>query len=159
MQWFKKMKIWSIFGVEKKEGILKMLEKKTQVLSLQAYLIHHNNCYQSISIEVLEKMFALDQLTILSEVNLLLVQGLVEASWNEDATVLLFIETLPSRVETVAVQLEEKVDELTETNKSVIEELKGGRKEENAKYKNRKTTGVLAQRNLRTRTHIIKNST
>ena len=89
MQWFKKMKIWSIFGVEKKEGILKMLEKKTQVLSLQAYLIHHNNCYQSISIEVLEKMFALDQLTILSEVNLLLVQGLVEASWNEDATVFL----------------------------------------------------------------------
>ena len=134
--------------MEKKEGILKMLEKKTQVLSLQAYLIHHNNCYQSISIEVLEKMFALDQLTILSEVNLLLVQGLVEASWNEDATMLLFIETLPSRVETVAVQLEEKVDELT-----------GGRKEENAKYKNRKTTGVLAQRNLRTRTHIIKNST
>ena len=89
MQWFKKMKIWSIFGVEKKEGILKMLEKKTQVLSLQAYLIHHNNCYQSISIEVLEKMFALDQLSILSEVNLLLIQGLVEASWNEDATVFL----------------------------------------------------------------------
>ena len=89
MQWFKKMKIWSIFGVEKKEGILKMLEKKTQVLSLQAYLIHHNNCYQSISIEVLEKMFALDQLTILSEVNLLLVKGILEASWNEDATVFL----------------------------------------------------------------------
>ena len=89
MQWFRKMKIWSIFGVEKKEGILKMLEKKTQVLSLQAYLIHHNNCYQSISIEVLEKMFALDQLTILSEVNLLLVKGILEASWNEDATVFL----------------------------------------------------------------------
>ena len=34
-------------------------------------------------------MFVLDQLTILSEVNLLLVQGLVEASWNEDATVFL----------------------------------------------------------------------
>ena len=31
-------------------------------------------------------MFVLDQLTILSEVSLLLVQGLVEASWNEDAT-------------------------------------------------------------------------
>ena len=36
------MKIWSIFGVEKKEGILKMLEKKTQVLSLQAYLIQQS---------------------------------------------------------------------------------------------------------------------
>ena len=66
--------------MEKKEGILKILEKKTQVLSLQAYLIHHNNCYQSISIEVLEKMFVVDQLTILCEVNLLLVEGIVEAS-------------------------------------------------------------------------------
>ena len=34
----------------------------------------------SISIEALENMFVLDQLTILSEVNLLLVQGIVEAS-------------------------------------------------------------------------------
>ena len=34
-------------------------------------------------------MFVLDQVTILSEVSLLLVQGLVEASWNEDATVFL----------------------------------------------------------------------
>ena len=75
--------------MEKKEGILKMLEKKTQVLSLQAYLIHYSNCYQSISIEVLEKLFALDQLTILSEVNLLLVHWLVEASWAEDVTIFL----------------------------------------------------------------------
>ena len=85
-----------------------MLEKKTQVLSLQAYLIHHNNCYQSISIEVLEKMFALDQLTILSEVNLLLVQGLVEASWNEDATVFIASALLPAQVLAVDVKDEEK---------------------------------------------------
>ena len=156
MTCFKQMKVWNNYNVTTREAIFAMLTKKTQVLSMQSYLIHHNSCYQSISIEALEKMFALEKMTILSEVNTLLVQGLIDASWNEDATMLIFIETLPSRVETVAVQLAEKVTELTEVNKTVIEELRGERREENMRFKNRKMGGSFAQRNLRTRTHIVK---
>lgn len=156
MTCFKQMKVWNNYHPATREAIFAMLTKKTQILSMQAYLINHNSCYQSISMEALESMFALDSTTVRSEVNTLLVQGLVEASWNEDATMLEFIETLSSRVETVVAQLSEKVTELTETNKMVVEELRGEKREENIRYKNRKTGGSFAQRNLRTRTHIIK---
>lgn len=156
MEWYKKMKIWSVLEKSKREAIFDMLQKKTQTLSLQAYLINHCQDYQSITLPVLEKMFALDASSIRREVNALLLQGLVDASWNEDATVLVFVETLSSGVETVATQLMEKVKELEEANENVKEELKNERREEQMKFKNRKPGSSFAQRNLRTRTRILK---
>ena len=156
MRFYKQMKIWGYFGVTQKEAIFAMLQKKTQALSLQAYLIHHGGCYQSIALEVLEQMFGLERTAVLSLVNVLLTQGLIDAHWNEDATVLVFIEALSSRVEAVAVQLEEKVEELTEVNRLVVEELKGEKKEEFTKYKTRKTGIVFGQKSLKMRANVYK---
>ena len=47
MNLFKQMKVWKCVEVEKREAIFAMLTKKTQILSLQAYLINRCNCYQS----------------------------------------------------------------------------------------------------------------
>ena len=156
MNLFKQMKVWKCVEVEKREAIFAMLTKKTQILSLQAYLINRCNCYQSISIVFLEQMFTLSTTVIRSSVNGLMTQNLIDAYWNEDATMILFVDALPGRVESTVAQLAEKVVELGEVNKSVVEELKGEKKEEQGKNKGKKPNQLFTQRNLRTRSHVIK---
>ena len=116
-----------------------MLQGKTQTLALQAFLLERGACYQSLSLEGLCEMFSLPADRVRAEVNRLLLQELVSAFWNEDATMLQFVETLPSRVEMLTLQMLEKVNELENENESMKEE------EIDEKYKE-KTLDLLNQR-------------
>ena len=83
------------------------------------------------------------------------------SSW-EDLTVLCEMgqeaedEDILEEVKTEFAALEEKVEELTEVNRLVVEELKGERKEEFTKYKSRKTGAVFGQRSLKMRANVYK---
>ena len=89
-------------------------------------------------------MFSMSVNAVRGEVNRLLLMGLLNAVWNEDQTVILFVKALPSRVQTLALQIMEKINELEETNERVREELKGDRRED--RYKLRKTLNSFGQR-------------
>lgn len=115
-----------------------MLEGKTQTLALQAFLLERGTCYQSLSLEGLCEMFSLPADRVRAEVNRLLLQGLVSAFWNEDATMLQFVETLPSRVEMLTLQMAEKVSELEEANRRV--------RETEERPRRKKPFNVLSQR-------------
>ena len=156
MEFFRQMKAWKCMETDKREAVFAMLTKKTQVLSLQAYLINRCSCYQSISIEFLEQMFNLPTTVIRSSVNVLMTQNLVDAYWNEEATMILFVDALPARMEATVAQLAEKVMEFAEVNKNVVDELKGEKKEDQGKSKGKKPNQLFTQRNLRTRSHVIK---
>ena len=93
-----------------------MLEGKTKTLALQAFLLERGTCYQTLSLEGLCEMFSLSADQVRAEVNRLLLNGLVGAIWNEDATMLLFVEALPSRVDQLTLQMAEKVNELEDAN-------------------------------------------
>lgn len=117
-----------------------MLEGKTKTLALQAFLLERGTCYQSLSLEGLCEMFSLSADPVRAEVNRLLLNGLVGAIWNEDATMLLFVEALPSRVDQLTLQMAEKVNELEGANKRMREE----KREE--WYKGRRPFNILSQR-------------
>ena len=119
-----------------------MLEGKTQTLALQAFLLERGTCYQSLSLEGLCEMFSLPADRVRAEVNRLLLQGLVSAFWNEDATMLQFVETLPSRVEMLTLQMAEKVNELEEANRRVRET----EEEAEERPRRKKPFNVLSQR-------------
>ena len=137
---------------EDRERILGLLKEKTKLLSLQAYLIERGSCYHSILCEDLMAMFDCSLKVVRKEVNALLLQGLVSASWNEDETVLLLEEALPNRVEVLAEQLMEKVNELVESNEKVKDELSGKKKEEEGKMK--RTTSMFGPRNVRSKVKV-----
>lgn len=138
--------MWSTLAPETREAVLAMLEAKTRVLALQAFLIRHALAYQAVATELLVGMFGLGENAIRSEVNVLIVQGLLDAAWNEDASMLLFAEALPSRVETLSLQLLKKVEELAEANERVKEELRGEKRDDTRMNRGRRVVGVFGQR-------------
>ena len=117
-------------------------------------MIERGACYQSIACSELASMFELTERAVHKEVNALLLQGLVSASWDEEEAVLLFEEAVPNRVEVLAEQLLEKVNELMESNERVKEELNGEKREESGKGKMKRATGVLGQRGVRSKVKV-----
>lgn len=113
---------WRFLPAGTREAVLAMLQTKTQTLALQAFLLERGACYQSLSLEGLCEMFGLPAERVRAEVNRLLLEELVSAYWNEDATMLLFVETLPSRVETLTLQMAERVGELEDASRRRREE-------------------------------------
>jgi hypothetical protein len=122
-----------------------MLKEKTQIMSLQAFLLERRACYESVTRAEMEGMFQIEGEAVQAGVNALILQGLLCASWNEDCSVLILTDVLPNRLETMSLQLLEKVNEMKEVN----EENRGGKKDENGKNRNRKQFGVFAQRNMK----------
>ena len=152
MEHITRITAWSSFPAVSREALLTMLREKLQVLALQAFVIRHASAYQAVAMDLLMAMFHRSQSSVRSEINILIVQGLLNAEWNEDASLLLFEDTLPSRVDTLSLQLVEKVEELSEANERVKEELCGEKKEELKGNKGRRTVGVFGQRS-----NLIKN--
>lgn len=114
-------------------------------------MIERGAGYQSIACSDLASLFELGERVVRKEVNVLLLQGLVSASWDEEEAVLLFEEAVPNRVEVLAEQLLEKVNELLESNERVKEELSGEKREESGKGKMKRATGVFGQRGVRSK--------
>ena len=119
---------WRAFPETTRVLVLAMLHERFKRLALQAFLIRHAAVYGAVTVELLVAMFSLRASVIRSETNALVVKGLVNAMWNEDATVLVFEEGLPSRVETLALQMVEKLRDLEEANEVVKDELRGTRR-------------------------------
>ena len=136
---------WRAFPAETRVSVLAMLRERLQRLALQAFLIRHAAVYGAVTVELLAAMFSLRASVIRSETNALVVKGLVNAMWNEDATVLVFEEGLPSRVETLALQLVEKLKDLEDANELVKEELRGERRDERG-MRNRHAGGSFGLR-------------
>lgn len=144
MELFRSINAWRWLSPESRSQVLSMIQTKTQILALQAFLLQRSVCYQSLNLSELCDMFSMSVNVVRGEVNRLLLMGLLNAVWNEDQTVILFVKALPSRVQTLALQIMEKINELEETNERVREELKGDRRED--RYKLRKTLNSFGQR-------------
>ena len=136
------LKAWRAFSAPARVAVLAMLHERLQRLALQAFLIRHAAGYGAVTVELLAAMFGLSASAIRSETNALVVKGLVNAMWNEDATVLVFEEGLPSRVETLALQLVEKLRDLEEANEVVKDELRGERRDVSGRGRHAGTFGL-----------------
>ena len=151
---FASLRAWQACSAADRARILAALEEKTKRLALQAYVIERGACYRSMTCGELASAFELAECVVRKEVNALLLQGLVSASWDEEEAVLLFEEAVPNRVEVLAEQLLEKVNELMESNERVKEELNGEKREESGKGKMKRATGVFGQRGVRSKVKV-----
>ena len=151
---FASLRAWQACFAADRARILAALEEKTKRLALQAYVIERGACYRSMTCGELASAFELAERVVRKEVNALLLQGLVSASWDEEEAVLLFEEAVPNRVEVLAEQLMEKVNELMESNERVKEELNGEKREESGKGKMKRATGVFGQRGVRSKVKV-----
>lgn len=108
------LKVWNLF--HQSDSVRAMLEQKIREGSLRAYLFTYSNVYDSISMEVLSKMFDLEKSTVHSIVSKMIINEELMASLDEPTQSVVMHRTEPSRLQGLALQMAEKINYLVDQN-------------------------------------------
>ncbi|XP_028396733.1 eukaryotic translation initiation factor 3 subunit C-like [Dendronephthya gigantea] len=114
------VKVWNLF--DQAEEVKKMLKRKIQEESLRTYLFSYNSVYDSISMNTLAAMFELDRPVVHSIISKMIINSELQASWDEPTqTVVMHRGAEPSRLQSLALQLADKISTLVDNNERVLD--------------------------------------
>merc|ERR1712107_420185 len=96
--------------------------------SLRTYLFTYSNVYDSISIPVLADRFELDTTAVHALVSKMIITEELMASLDQPSQCIVMHRSEPSRLQSIALQLSDKVSQLVENNERLLEQrgLGGG---------------------------------
>ncbi|XP_022339247.2 eukaryotic translation initiation factor 3 subunit C-like isoform X2 [Crassostrea virginica] len=116
-------KVWELFY--KSETVQEMVTSKIQEESLRTYLFTYSSVYDSLSLETLADMFEIDQGIVHSIISKMIINEELMASLDEPTRTVVMHRTEPTRLQSLALQLSEKVSSLVDNNERIME-LKQG---------------------------------
>jgi len=126
-------KVWHYFAIyehtkdEKKFGVKEMLRRKIREESLRTYLFTYSNVYDSVSIPRLAEMYEMDFQHVHSIVAKMIITQELAASMDEPTKTVVLHRTEPTRLQSMLLQLSDKVNILRETSDRTFEtKLQGG---------------------------------
>jgi len=117
-------KVWDLFYEADK--VRDMLSHKIQEETLRTYLFTYSKVYNSISIETLGKMFDLDKQGVHAIVAKMIINEELMASMDEPSECMVMHRTEPSRLQSLSLQLSDKLAQLVENNERLLELRPGG---------------------------------
>jgi len=112
-------KVWNLF--HRPDTVREMLVKKIREESLRAYLFTYSHVYDSISLDVLSRLFDLDKATVHSIVSKMMTNEELMTSLDEPTQTLIMHRTEPSRIQGLSLQLADKINILVEQNERLWE--------------------------------------
>lgn len=112
-------KVWNLF--HRPDRVREMLVRKIREESLRSYLFTYSHVYDSISLDVLSKMFDLEKATVHSIVSKMMTNEELMASLDEPTQSLVMHRTEPSRIQGLCLQLTDKINTLVEHNEKLWE--------------------------------------
>merc|ERR1719228_1273612 len=113
-------KVWDLFYDA--DSVRAMLTRKVQEESLRTYLFTYSNVYDSLSIPVLAEMFELDQNSVHAVVSKMIITEELMASLDQPSQCVMMHRSEPSRLQSIALQLSDKVSQLVENNERLLEQ-------------------------------------
>jgi len=113
-------KVWDLFYDA--NGVRGMLVKKIQEESLRTYLFTYSSSYDSISIPVLAEMFELEVNSVHALVSKMIINEELMASLDQPSQCIVMHRTEPSRLQSLALQLSDKIGQLVENNERLLEQ-------------------------------------
>jgi len=126
-------KVWHYFAIyeytkeDKKFGVKEMLRRKIREESLRTYLFTYSNVYDSISIPRLADMYEMDFAQVHSVVAKMIINQELAASMDEPTKTVVLHRTEPTRLQSMLLQLSDKVNILRETSDRTFEtKIQGG---------------------------------
>ncbi|XP_078361505.1 eukaryotic translation initiation factor 3 subunit C-like [Oculina patagonica] len=119
------VKVWKLF--RQTELVQEMLTRKIQEESLRTYLFTYNSVYDSLSLYTLAEMFDLPPSVVHSTISKMIINEELQASWDEPTqTVVMHRGAEPSLLQSLALQLADKVSNLVENNERIYDTRHGG---------------------------------
>ncbi|XP_033119339.1 eukaryotic translation initiation factor 3 subunit C-like [Anneissia japonica] len=112
-------KVWSLF--HNRDGVLELLTRKIQEESLRTYLFTYGSVYDSISMVTLSERFEIDKAVVHSIISKMIIGEELSASWDEPAATIVMHRCEPTRIQTLALQLAEKANNLVDNNERLME--------------------------------------
>merc|ERR1719350_510091 len=113
-------KVWDLFYDA--DSVRAMLSRKIQEESLRTYLFTYSNVYDSISIPVLAELFELEVNNVHALVSKMIINEELMASMDQPSQCIVMHKSEPSRLQSIALQLSDKVSQLVENNERLLEQ-------------------------------------
>merc|ERR1739844_250720 len=98
-----------------------MLSRKIQEETLRTYLFTYSKVYDSISVVTLSEMFDLEKESVHAIVSQMVYKEELMASLDEPTQCMVMHRTEPSRLQSLALQLSDKITQLVENNERLLE--------------------------------------
>lgn len=116
-------KVWDLFFQEDK--VRDLISSKIQEESLRTYLFCYSSVYDFIRLPYLAEMFELPTPIVHSIISKMIINEELMASMDEPTQVLSMHRTEPTRLQSLALQLAEKVASHVENNERIMEVKQG----------------------------------
>ena len=120
---------WNLVPEGQREKTLSMLQAKVKEEALRTYLLTYATHYSSLSLEQLCSMFELSEQTCHALVSKAMLSGELHASWDQPTRSIVMHNIEPTRLQRMALQLSEKVQQLAEANERAADAQGGMRME------------------------------
>lgn len=116
-------KVWDLFY--QKDKVRNMVTRKIQEESLRTYLFTYSSVYDSLSLVTLSEMFELERSVVHSIISKMIINEELMASLDEPTHTVVMHRTEPTRLQSLALQLSEKVSSLVDNNEKIMEFKQG----------------------------------
>ncbi|XP_040565964.1 eukaryotic translation initiation factor 3 subunit C [Lepeophtheirus salmonis] len=118
------MKVWDLF--HEADKVRAMLGRKIQEESLRTYLFTFSKVYDSISVETLAQMFELEKSKVHAIVSKMIIGEELMASLDEPTGCMIMHRTEPTRLQSLSLQLADKISQLVDSNERLLDPRPGG---------------------------------
>jgi len=116
-------KVWDLFY--QPDRVRTMLVRKIQEESLRTYLFTHSSVYDSISMDTLAEMFQLEKAAVHSIISKMVMNEELMASLDEPTQSVVMHRTEPSRLQSMSLQLADKLSNLVDNNEKILKIRQG----------------------------------
>ncbi|XP_023244983.1 eukaryotic translation initiation factor 3 subunit C-like [Copidosoma floridanum] len=116
-------KVWDLFYQADK--VRAMLTKLIKEEALRTYLFTYSHVYDSISMPTLADMFQLDKSIVHSIISKMIINEELMASLDDPTVTVVMHRSEPSRLQSLALQLTDKVNNFVDSNERIFE-MKSG---------------------------------
>jgi len=116
-------KVWDLFF--QKDKVRDLITHKIQEEGLRTYLFCYSSVYDFLSLPHLAAMFDLDVPTVHSIISKMIINEELMASMDEPTQILSMHRTEPTRLQSLALQLADKVSSHVENNERIMEVKQG----------------------------------
>ncbi|VDM59025.1 unnamed protein product [Angiostrongylus costaricensis] len=116
-------KVWNLF--RNAESVKEMVVKRIQEESLRTYLLMYSTVYATVSLKKLATLFELDKKQVHSVISKMIIQEELSATLDEPTDCLMMHRVEPSRLQMIALNLTDKLQQLADNNEQILEPRTG----------------------------------